>query len=266
MVKRRLKRYEPGGQITPTVPYAQLGDIAGNLFNAITPTDRYGVKSSFNAGATGALKGAGQGAAIGTALLPGVGTAIGAGVGAIAGGFVAKRQNDQLSDEAAKAQQIQDQLILQKSGARLATYDTTGSHTNQIYAKMGGKLPTKYVSGGTLKALSSESVEVEGKGHEDGGVKLSPEVEVEGDETIKKDFVYSDVLGFADRHKPLARAIGKMEKKVPNNITTNTINLLKSKEKALEVEQENLKEVLGLKPLTPYMYGGSTNKRQLNLV
>jgi len=181
MVKRRLKRYEPGGQITPTVPYAQLGDIAGNLFDAITPTDRYGVKSSFNAGATGALKGAGQGAAIGTALLPGVGTAIGAGVGAIAGGIGAKRQNDQLSDEAAKAQQLEDRLILQKSGARVATYDTTGSHTNQIYAQMGGKLPTKYVSGGTLKALSSESVEVEGKGHEDGGVKLSPEVEVEED-------------------------------------------------------------------------------------
>jgi hypothetical protein len=265
MVKRRLKRYEPGGQITSPVPYAQLGDIAGNLFDAVTPTDKYGVKSSFNAGATGALKGAGQGAAMGAIAGP-YGAVVGGVVGGVAGAITGKRQNDQLSDEAEKARQLQEQLILQKSGARLATYDTTGSHTNQIYAQMGGKLPTKYVSGGTLKALSSESVEVEGRGHEDGGVKLSPEVEVEGKETIKKDFVYSDVLGFADRHKPLARAIGKMEKKVPNNITTNTINLLKSKEKALEVEQENLKEVLGLKPLTPYMYGGSTNKRQLNLV
>jgi len=245
MTSVRKRKLPEGG----TIPYAQLGEISSNLFDAVTPTNQYGVKSSFNAGTTGALKGAGTGAALGTALLPGIGTAVGAGVGAIAGAFGGKRQNDKARELQQDDLFLRDQQINNLSSARLNQYDTLGSGQNQIYAKMGGKLPTKYMSGGKLKALSSESVEVEGNSHEEGGVHLGNNVEVEGEETIKGDFVYSDVLGFAKRHKPIARAIGKMEKKVPNNMTNSTIKFLKTKEELLKKEQEDLKEVLGLKPI-----------------
>lgn len=142
-----------------------------------------------------------------------------------------------------------DQQSLLEGAQKLNSFDTAGSNTNSIYAKYGGKISTKYLNGGSLTPLSSDSVEVEGNSHEQGGVKLSPEIEVEGKETINDDFVFSDELGFAARHKPIARAIGKMEKKVPNNITNNTINILKKKEEALKQEQEQVKQMLGLTPI-----------------
>jgi len=245
ITRRRLKRYNEGGPL----PYGQIGEIAGQFYDNVTPTDQYGVKSDFNAGAGSALKMAGQGAAIGTMIAPGVGTAIGAGVGAIAGAVTGVKQNNKL--EALRADQLalNDRQILGRSSARLANYDTRGANNNQIYAKMGGQLPTKYFNGGELTPLSSETMEVNGASHEQGGVQIAPDVEVEGEETINKNYVFSDALGFAAKHKPIARAIGKLEKKVPNNITKNTIDILKRKEEAMKMEQENLKEVLGLKPL-----------------
>lgn len=241
----KRRRYEGGG--TTPFPYGQLGEISSNLLDSVTPTNQYGVKSQGAAIGVGALKGAGTGASIGTAILPGVGTAIGAGVGAIAGGIASEKQNEKAIALQRQAIDLKNRNTLSRSNAVLSTYDTIGSNNNQIYAEMGGKLPTKYLSGGKLKALSSESVEVDGDSHEEGGVQLGNNVEVEGDETIKNDFVYSDALGFAKLHKPLARAIGKMENKVPNNVTNNTIKLLKQKEEQLAKEQEDLKEVLGLK-------------------
>ncbi len=143
--------------------------------------------------------------------------------------------------------------------------DQSLNMNNQIYAKYGGAIPiTKYTEGGNLRELSEENEEVDGNSHANGGVQISPEVEVEGGETIntegKEPFVFSEKLGFAKLHKPIARAIGKLEKKVSNNVTNDTIKLLKQKEEALKQQQEQFKEQLGLKGVNEYELGGRIKK------
>ena len=74
---------------------------------------------------------------------------------------------------------------------------------------------SKLALGGKLNRLNSNTVEVEGNTHEEGGVKLpSVGAEVEDKETIADNYVFSDELGFADKHKKIAKQIGKIEKKL----------------------------------------------------
>lgn len=116
--------------------------------------------------------------------------------------------------------------------------------------KLGGKaeeLMNVKKEGGSFKKLSKDTVEVDGKTHEEGGVKIpSKGVEVEDGETIKGNFVFSDKLGFADKHKKLAKEIGKVEKSPDSNRKFGTLQRLKDQEKQLMVAQESLKEKLGI--------------------
>lgn len=104
---------------------------------------------------------------------------------------------------------------------------------------------TQQVPGGNLKDMNSHSVEVEGKSHEQGGVQL-PEAEVEGGETISNGFVFSKSLGFADLHKPIAKALGKLENKPMDPIRRKTMNILQGREQGLMLSQEFLKQRLGI--------------------
>ncbi len=133
------------------------------------------------------------------------------------------------------------------------------------YYKNGGKLYSKLANGGNLTPLSNENMEVKGRSHEEGGVKF-PEagVELEGGETINKDFVFSDKLGsptYADRHKRIAKAMNSIEGKPKNNATKFSLNRLKEREEQLKVEQEQLKETLGIDDNGVKRYGGSLYKK-----
>jgi len=124
--------------------------------------------------------------------------------------------------------------------------------------RYGGKLYKKLGIGGNIESLSSENSEVVGNSHEEGGVKI-PElgVELEGGETLSNDFVFSEELGFAQKHKPIAKAIGKIEKKPNTVLTSNTLDRLKEREEQLKVEQEHTKGLLGLtNDLNMKKYGG----------
>jgi hypothetical protein len=262
---RKIKRiYDNGGAFKrdPSL-YGTVGQFAGDTLDTVTPTNQYGVKSNGAAIGSGALKGAGTGAAIGS-VIPGIGTAVGAVVGGVAGGVSGLLSNNK-NKKLQQAGELQNTLLNnQKASARLANYDTMGSNTNQIYAKYGGAVPIKYVQGGDLKELSDDNEQIEGASHAQGGVKLSPEVEVEGGETLNtsgnEPFVFSEKLGFAQLHKPIAKAIGLLEKKVSNNTTNNTIKLLKQKEEALKQQQEEFKKQLGLKGVSEYELGGKIKK------
>lgn len=112
-------------------------------------------------------------------------------------------------------------------------------------AANGGKLANGYrVSGpGSLVKNSSDGLEVKGPSHAEGGVQLpGNNAEVEGQETIKDDFVYSAQLGFAQRHKPLMRAKGKIEKKPATVERINALRLIEQKEQNLAMEQEEFKK------------------------
>jgi hypothetical protein len=104
-----------------------------------------------------------------------------------------------------------------------------------------------YGKGGSLNQLSDENQEVEGNSHANGGVKF-PEagVELEGGETINNDFVFSKELGFAQKHKAIAKSIGRLEQKPQTTIVKNTLARMKEQEEQLKVTQEQTKQLLGI--------------------
>lgn len=243
-----------------SVPYAQLGQFAGDALNNLTTTQddkNYGVKSDAGAIGGGALSGAGTGAAIGS-VIPGVGTLVGGAAGALIGGISGALGNDDAKREKARAIEKMRRINNAKGASRYIGYDTTGSNQNQIYAEYGGEVPEHkiYLDGGELKPMSRDSVAIEGNSHEEGGVQLSSNTEVEGNETMKGNFVYSDSLPannkmqtFADIHKGIAKNIGKLEKKYKSPTVNNTLGILNRKEEALKMQQEALKDMLGIKPI-----------------
>lgn len=118
----------------------------------------------------------------------------------------------------------------------------TGTRGEELYAE-GGNLHSQYLqkkmgSKGSLSRISSDTVEVKGPSHAQGGVDLDTGDEVEGGETIKGSYVMSKKNGFADLHKPLAKAIGVLEKKAMTIATTNSLQRLRDKEDALILFQE----------------------------
>lgn len=103
-------------------------------------------------------------------------------------------------------------------------------------------------SGGTAKKLSSDNALIKGNSHAEGGIDI-PELdaEVEGGETTLNNFVFSKKLGFADLHKPIATAKGKIENKPRTLERANSMRMLINKESQLAEQQELLKKKLGIR-------------------
>lgn len=102
----------------------------------------------------------------------------------------------------------------------------------RIAARCGGRLKRKrcggkarrYVDGGMIEETSSNTAEVNGPSHEQGGVPYGPNAEVEGGEALMIDadnaYVFSDTLKyngttFADLAKPLMKHKGYLESSLP---------------------------------------------------
>lgn len=101
--------------------------------------------------------------------------------------------------------------------------------------------------GGTVKNLNSNGVEFVGNSHENGGIQLpNMGAEVENNETAAGNFVFSDNLGFAKLHRPIARAIGKIEKKPQTPDRMNALQLLRDREERLASAQESYKRQNGI--------------------
>lgn len=109
----------------------------------------------------------------------------------------------------------------------------------------GGSLMDSYQQDNQLKPLNKQTVEVNGPSHANGGVQI-PGAEVEGGETISNGFVFSEQLGFAKLHKPIAKAIGKLEDKPLTAVRRKTMQALKSREQALSMAQEFMKQQMGI--------------------
>jgi hypothetical protein len=169
-------------------------------------------------------------------------------------GTTAKREKKEY--DAKKNEQDRQNLIkqLEYSNANLRNYDQNGSNLNNVYARYGGTLLPlkKFAIGGNLEELSENNVLVNGRSHEQGGVKF-PEsgVEMEGGETINNSgpvpFAFSEKLGFADKHRKIAKQMSKVESRPYNSISAATLKHLKGKEEQLKVDQEMLKQLMGIK-------------------
>jgi hypothetical protein len=134
--------------------------------------------------------------------------------------------------------------------ARGSLYQDMPKGTN-AYAG-GGKLATNYMAmqkavGGNLQPISSDTVQVNGPSHDNGGVQL-PDVgaEVEGQEVIKGDYVFSERLGFAKPAKQLAKSRGLIEEKPATRERLNSLKLLQEKDNKLKFAQEFMRKQLNL--------------------
>lgn len=110
--------------------------------------------------------------------------------------------------------------------------------------RMSSPLMHHYMEGGKARELSSSTVEIKGRPHTEGGVNV-PDlgVQLEGGETVKDDFVYSSRLGFAAQHKPIAKAIGKIEQKPVTGERIAAIKRLNEREDKLGMAQEYFKNI-----------------------
>lgn len=222
ILNRKYRKYFGGGDMS------QLLGMVGGVANSLDPGNEYGRQST----GTTLLKAAGTGAQLGTTIAPGIGTAIGAGVGTLAGLFMDKKAKKQEQQMRFNQGLMKQQQELNRSAAIIGNNPAlvTGQPGVEFY-ESGGFLKNRYydnikASGGTIKSMSSNSAEVQGPSHENGGVDLPQyQSELEGGESIQDDYVFSDRLGFADTHKKLAKAVGKIEKKPA---TADRLNALKS--------------------------------------
>jgi len=225
---------------------ALTGNVVGGLgvltsfVDALDAPNQYGRQST----GTSVVKGVASGASAGASFGP-WGAAIGGVVGGIGGlvsGIRAKREEaTQKRTEASLARSYQ---LAQYSARAAANPNIESGTRGEEYFATGGKLKTEFMNykakGGHLSKLSSDTVEVKGNTHKEGGVKI-PGAEVEKGETIKGDYVLSHRLGFAQLHKPIAKAIGQIEQKPINPTSMKSLERLREQEKSLILMQEFVK-------------------------
>ena len=126
-----------------------------------------------------------------------------------------------------------------------AIFAQNASHWN--HKANGGNIADEPIEDGTATAMSSTTAQINGPSHADGGVQLpASDAEVEGGETTSGNFVFSDKLGYAQLHKPIAKAMGKIEQKPQTQERTNSLKRLQTQEKALATHQELYKKMHGL--------------------
>lgn len=243
-LSKRYKKYSGGGDILGAlggvskeaglsmVPGGQaVGQITNGLASVVDsiaqPKDEFSKPSMFASMISGQLRGGTLG-----------------GIGALLNhkGQVREVNNRIAEKRMAMPERMRSMAVLANNP------ELTTGNTGAEYFAAGGNLSKQYMkaTGGSLKPLSSESVEVKGPSHEQGGVQLPEQnAEVEGEETIHNDFVFSDRLGFADAHRTIAKAIGKIEKKgvmTPERI--NALERLEQRQESLKLSQEFFKQTM----------------------
>ena len=235
--------------------------VSGTI-SALDAGNQFGNKSTGSTVTSSALTGMG----IGTNFGP-IGTAVGAGLGGLYGlikaGKDRKEEQSMLNDFRSK----QTTLALNNTRNRsLANPELFSGGVNNGYYENGGELNNHSLGkskGGQIHQLTDDDSIVKGKTHDEGGVKFPEQgVELENNETLNKDFVFSKELGFADKHLKIIKEKQKLEglmKDRPNDMNLiNSLNLTENKIERLKKEQEQTKQLLGLdNDNDEYARGGS---------
>ena len=220
------------------------GTLGTTLIDSIDTGNRYGRQSTGSTMAKGALSGAAAGAAAGP-IGAGVGAVVGL-IGGFLGGNKAKKEEEKYKKDIAE-------MDVLKGSTYASTPAMYQGNTNASYFKTGGQLSSNYLAmkqahGGTMATPSSDGIDFQGRSHEAGGIQIpSMGAEVEGGETAKGSYVFSEELGFAKAHRPIMKAKGMVEKKPATRERINTIKLLDAREEKLKLSQEYFKQIHGLK-------------------
>lgn len=249
--RKKYLKYNYGSYLDPKIDPELAGSLATTGAGIIDVLDDGNAEGRQHIGSTVA-KGALAGAAAGS-IIPGLGTVVGGLVGGTIGlikGIKEKKtETNTLNARNIRLKQMENNYM----GARLAADPSLyQGYKNAEYFANGGKMSVLPMNqptiGGKLVKKSSDGAEVDGRSHGQGGVKM-PGIgaEVENKETLKGDYVFSKELGFADKHKPIMKAKGKIEKKPFTRERVNSIRLLEEQEQNLMLSQEYLKNLLHLK-------------------
>ena len=203
--------------------------------------------------ATAGMKGALNGGVAGFQAAGPVGALAGAAIGGITSVLGSKKREKEHNKEVSLHRNMFRDNVTR--GQQFDAYNNKNyfndSRQAQLYGN-GGSLVSNYMAnqkatGGTLTPMSNNTTEVQGPSHENGGVQLPGQnAEVEGGETLAKDYVFSKQLGFAKLHKPIAKAKGKIEDKPATAERLNALKRLEEKEEKLKLSQEFIKKQLNL--------------------
>lgn len=230
----------------------QLSDglgMAASLASSVMPLSdagqygRYDVTDRGKMGISSALQGASMGAKLGPA-----GAVVGAVVGGVAGVVMAKKRERDKAKQVAK-----DQAAYQDRAASTLNFNNNVGVDNTAMYADGGLMKRPLAAAmmnrqnSNMKPMSENATEVKGRSHAEGGEAL-PDLgaEVEAGETTEGSYVFSKKLGFADLHRPLARAMGKIEKKPMTPDRVNALRLLQGKVEMLKAQQEQVRKQLNL--------------------
>jgi len=139
----------------------------------------------------------------------------------------------------------------------LKQYPVDGIEGSVNMFNYGGRMEhpfmEKRVHGGELVSLADGIVEVKADNPNKTDSVTIPDAKVKVDdgEIISGDYVTSDSLGFAKKHKKIAKRLGDLEKRMkesPNDISlANTYRRSKKEEENLQKSQEIIRNKLNLK-------------------
>jgi len=254
---KRYKKYGPGGNVDLATGVNPGGEIGSGIMQGAQSIPGIGsivgAASSIQSGMAnlvGRPNEYGNRNKLGTLM---EGNAKGGTIGMIAAAASFNKNREREKAMRAEGQRSTDMFNQQQATSRIAGDPTlmngsTGALMNGYYAN-GGPLNVadQQTEGGTATQLNSSAAEFNGPSHEQGGIQIpGMQAEVEGKETTNGSYVFSDRLGFAKLHKPIAKAIGNIEKKALSPERVNSIKLLKEKENQLKLSQEYTKQTLGL--------------------
>ena len=242
-----------------------VGGLVDNLSDSNDGTVSVGGKAL-----SGALRGAGAGASIGAALGP-IGSAVGAGIGAIGGGIMqginASKQNEAVRQERKAEMERKAARDDNYSRAILNVFPTTGVKNAMYFAK-GGRMKkcaiggtigdpginpnpqAMSVEGGEVEKLANGVQQVEGATHEEGGVQIGAEAEVEDGEVLQNTQqginVFSDRLEFskgvtyAQEAEKIGKRKGDVEKRLSEATDVFDTNSAKREIQKLDMELKQL--------------------------
>lgn len=164
------------------------------------------------------------------------------------GKFTRWAQNHDMSVSEATSHVLANKDNYSEGVRKMAQFSRNfGGHENGGLIRPDQSLMGQKAMGGTIKGLNSNGVEFVGNNHENGGIQLpAMGAEVENNETAAGNFVFSDNLGFAKLHRPIAKAIGKIEKKPQTPDRINALQLLRDREERLALNQESYKRQKGI--------------------
>lgn len=208
-MKSKKQIYSQGGTIFDNPNFVAQGistgaNLAATAIDTFVEDEKERVNPTKDM-ATGALRMGGQGAAIGTMVAPGIGTAIGGGLGLLIGGATAYNNSQK------QAKEINDNIMDSRYGEE---------NKDKYFPWSGGTL---FAEGGNL-----DPTIIQGSTHEEGGVSLSPQVEVEKDEVVWNKYVFSNRIvnpktnqTFADDAKKI---IGKYKERDSDPYSEKSLN------------------------------------------